>query len=1306
MIANGAVLVETSGLTMRNCEVSSLQVLRSSTDLGLPETLKSGVAYHHAGLEMTDRASVEKGFLEGQINVICCTSTLAVGVNLPCHFVIIKNTVNYQDNGVQEYSDLEIMQMLGRAGRPQFDDSAVAVILTKQEKVQKYEKLISGQEVLESCLHSNLIDHLNAEIGLGTILSLQAAKRWLSGTFLYVRLEKNPGHYRIDGDVIDQSVDDRVELICKRELELLHSAGLISVDVNGDLRATEFGDAMARYYVRFETMKMILGLGSQPKLSDILSAIVQADEYHDIRLRGNEKKLFKELNRQQGIRFPIKVDLAMHAHKRSLIVQSELGSVDFPADEGYGKLKVQFLQEKHRLFSNIHRLLRCVIDCQIHVEDAVGVRNALELARSLGARVWDNSPFQMKQLPQIGAVAVRKLAVGGIANIEALEAAEPHKIESLLSRNPPFGSRLLTSIQAFPKLRVSVKMIGKDPRTGEAPAIRLKVELGFMNESPPNAFRGKPIHICLIAARSDGLLIDFRRIPAKKIGHGVDMLLTAPLTNQSQFVTIYVMCDEIAGTLRYAELKPKLALNLFPLEQVQQSSLTQTKSGRATQLGGQAPKVLHDESSATLNESEFDDDIDDQDLQKVADASVGTTFNNIDDFKETGLNKRDGHANWKPERLRNGKWACNHSCKNKFACKHLCCREGLDKAPKPPKNATGPAASALEYLASGAATSISQEGKKQSKLATKVTSVNPAGNIEMLDLRSPVDQTHIQSRKCQQIGKLEQLHRRINKDVFSNDISQGKLEDGSNKEVERQAKHTVRGMFSKPSEQPSSIYSDDWANSLPSVTEVLDQEDRIHTGSPEGHTDGRSAIGSLANQDSSTRPEFDEPIPEPGDTSEHGGESDTEEALFGLEDSILMQSNADDGSTPQMRAQQHSSGLDASEKLFLSTDSPERLSTPIRKRKADDVDIRVVHELSPERKRARAEEDDRKASTPRVDPQSLADMTIPVIKPGLPAWVYEFDPALVVEYQDIVDQQISQTAMSTQRPSGGHPSGERLLNFVQDSEGPIITRFIAGRSKIPGSLRGCQIGSSSSDTKSRGTSRLVEGSNYSQYGSLPCWSDGTGTDSVTESIDTSFGEETLNESFRVPYIDAGTWELPAYPPSRRTPVLQCPFEILGCRREFPKEDESAWIEHSLDHFVTNDASRQRFAPPKDNSCCFCQKLFQYEDGTVSWRQRMMHIAAHHRLGHSLAHAQPNFSLLIYLWQKRVIDDETFRDIHGKTPDRSRIIANASPPVTEPDDEEKEQEDEGEEEEEEEESDTETVTNINDGRRNRARRPGA
>ena len=212
---------------------------------------------------------MENGFLTGQISVICCTSTLAVGVNLPCHLVIIKNTMGYQGDCLKEYADMEIMQMLGRAGRPQFDESAVAVIITKQEKIKKYEQLVAGGEVLESCLHLNLIEHMNAEVGLGTVHDLHTAKRWLAGTFLYVRLRRNPEHYKIVEDTTHGDLEKRVESICQRDLELLENANLISS--NATIKATDLGLIMARYYIQFKTMETLLTLGPRSKISDIVS---------------------------------------------------------------------------------------------------------------------------------------------------------------------------------------------------------------------------------------------------------------------------------------------------------------------------------------------------------------------------------------------------------------------------------------------------------------------------------------------------------------------------------------------------------------------------------------------------------------------------------------------------------------------------------------------------------------------------------------------------------------------------------------------------------------------------------------------------------------------------------------------------------------------------------------------------------------------------------------------------------------------------------------------------------------------------
>uniref|UniRef100_H2Z647 Activating signal cointegrator 1 complex subunit 3 n=1 Tax=Ciona savignyi TaxID=51511 RepID=H2Z647_CIOSA len=105
-------------------------------DPNLRLTLAFGIGMHHAGLVERDRSLVEKLFSEQKIQTLVATSTLAWGVNLPAHLVIVKGT-EYFDGKQGRYEDFpitDVLQMMGRAGRPQYDDKAVAVILVHDVK--------------------------------------------------------------------------------------------------------------------------------------------------------------------------------------------------------------------------------------------------------------------------------------------------------------------------------------------------------------------------------------------------------------------------------------------------------------------------------------------------------------------------------------------------------------------------------------------------------------------------------------------------------------------------------------------------------------------------------------------------------------------------------------------------------------------------------------------------------------------------------------------------------------------------------------------------------------------------------------------------------------------------------------------------------------------------------------------------------------------------------------------------------------------------------------------------------------------
>lgn len=86
---------------------------------------------------------------------------------LAAHTVIIKGTQIWQSGGWHTYSEADVLQMMGRAGRPQFggalnhrhpnvmtnenpDKDGVAIIMCDSIDQRKYESLVGGEVNLES----------------------------------------------------------------------------------------------------------------------------------------------------------------------------------------------------------------------------------------------------------------------------------------------------------------------------------------------------------------------------------------------------------------------------------------------------------------------------------------------------------------------------------------------------------------------------------------------------------------------------------------------------------------------------------------------------------------------------------------------------------------------------------------------------------------------------------------------------------------------------------------------------------------------------------------------------------------------------------------------------------------------------------------------------------------------------------------------------------------------------------------------------------------------------------------------------
>jgi len=279
-------------------ESSSLVVARNavskSRNKQLVELFGMGIGFHHAGMLRSDRNLVEKAFSQGHMKVLVCTATLAWGVNLPAHGVIIKGTEIY-DSKRGTFVDvgiLDVLQIFGRAGRPQFDTSGHGMIITSHDKLAHYLSLLTNQFPIESNFVNLLADNLNGEVSLGSVNDVSEAVRWLSYTYLYVRMRKNPLVYGVTYQELkeDPTLEQKRREIVETAARKLDKAKMIRFDERtGSLHATDLGRTASHFYVKYDTVE-VFNDQTQPVMNeaDILYMLSMATEFEQLKVRDEE----------------------------------------------------------------------------------------------------------------------------------------------------------------------------------------------------------------------------------------------------------------------------------------------------------------------------------------------------------------------------------------------------------------------------------------------------------------------------------------------------------------------------------------------------------------------------------------------------------------------------------------------------------------------------------------------------------------------------------------------------------------------------------------------------------------------------------------------------------------------------------------------------------------------------------------------------------------------------------------------------------------------------------------------------------
>ncbi len=217
-----------------------LNVLESPTEQceKISTAVKHGVAFHHAGLLRKQKSLIEDNFRNGLVKVIVSTPTLALGVNLPAFRVVIRDAKRYYDSFGSGYIPvLEYKQMIGRAGRPQYDSFGESILVAKDEN--------SARELTEHFINGEVED-IYSKLAVEPILRMHslaliaseftktqtALKEFFSKTFYALQY----------GNI--SAIEDKIFEILGQLVEW----GFVEVDGDG-LEPTRLGKRVSELYI-------------------------------------------------------------------------------------------------------------------------------------------------------------------------------------------------------------------------------------------------------------------------------------------------------------------------------------------------------------------------------------------------------------------------------------------------------------------------------------------------------------------------------------------------------------------------------------------------------------------------------------------------------------------------------------------------------------------------------------------------------------------------------------------------------------------------------------------------------------------------------------------------------------------------------------------------------------------------------------------------------------------------------------------------------------------------------------------------
>ncbi|KAF6165076.1 hypothetical protein GIB67_000660 [Kingdonia uniflora] len=489
------------------------------------ELFESGMGIHHAGMLRADRGLTEHLFSDGLLKVLVCTATLAWGVNLPAHTVVIKvenaiipypakamlleseagmgndmrngngkrsiffihdsgngkthtrelrklkrnekrkgkrvlkrKQIQTMKRGTQIYDPkaggwrdlgmLDVMQIFGRAGRPQFDKSGEGIIITSHDKLAYYLRLLTSQLPIESQFITSLKDNLNAEVALGTVTNVKEACAWLGYTYLFIRMKSNPLVYGIGWDevIADPFLISKQRSLVIDAARSLDKAKMMRFDEkSGNFYCTELGRIASHFYIQYSSVETYNEkLKRHMSDSEVIDMVAHSSEFENIAIREEDQEELETLART-SCPVEIKGGPSTKYGKISTLIQLFIsrGSIE----------SFSLISDASYISASLARIMRALFEICLGRGWCEMTSFMLEYCKAVDRQIWPHLHPLRQFDKELSAEVLRKLEERE-ADLDRLQEMEERDI-GLLIRYAPGGKLIKQHLGYFPWISMS-----------------------------------------------------------------------------------------------------------------------------------------------------------------------------------------------------------------------------------------------------------------------------------------------------------------------------------------------------------------------------------------------------------------------------------------------------------------------------------------------------------------------------------------------------------------------------------------------------------------------------------------------------------------------------------------------------------------------------------------------------------------------------------------------------------------------------------------------------------------------------------